>query len=68
MFDVRNRTPRRYVHVCACVCVCVCVCVCEDREKDKEVLSYEFDLMKLWEAVSVKQLPLYMILEPEVSK
>ena len=54
--------------VCACVCVCVCVCVCEDREKDKEVLSYEFDLMKLWEAVSVKQLPLYMILEPEVSK
>ena len=64
MFDVRNRTPRRYVHVCACVCVCVC----EDREKDKEVLSYEFDLMKLWEAVSVKQLPLYMILEPEVSK
>ena len=53
-----------YVHMC----VCVCVCVWREREKDKEVLSYEFDLMKLWETVSVKQLPLHMILEPEVSK
>ena len=53
-----------YVHVC----VCVCVCVWRDRKKDKKLLSYEFDLIKLWETASVKQLPLHMIPEPEVSK
>ena len=59
-----------YVHVCVCVCLCVCVCVCvrRDRKKDKKLLSYEFDLIKLWETASVKQLPLHMIPEPEVSK
>ena len=50
--------------------VSVRVFVCVERERKRERFYYMnlIDLTKLWETVSVKLLPVHMILEPEIGR